>query len=132
MIRAAAVALGAAAPLAALAADAAAASPLAGTLQSLAALGAVVLAILGTAWLLRRLQRGGTVGSTLVRTIAATPVGPRERVVLVEVQDTWLVLGVAQGSVRTLHTLPRADTPRSAQQGFAAWLARAKGERRDA
>src|SRR5260364_17038 len=32
----------------------------------------------------------------------------RERVVIVEVRNTWLVLGVAQGSVRLLHQFPAA------------------------
>jgi flagellar protein FliO/FliZ len=33
-------------------------------------------------------------------------VGQRERVVVVEIGDDWLVLGVAAGQVRALHTLP--------------------------
>ncbi|MHB1061000.1 MAG: flagellar biosynthetic protein FliO, partial [Thiobacillus sp.] len=34
-------------------------------------------------------------------------VGARERVVVVEVDNTWLLLGVGGGNVRLLHTLPR-------------------------
>jgi hypothetical protein len=41
----------------------------------------------------------------------AAAVGPRERVVLVEVADRILVLGVAPGRVNTLHTLDAADLP---------------------
>ena len=33
-------------------------------------------------------------------------VGQRERVVVVEIGNTWLVLGIAAGQVRALHTMP--------------------------
>ena len=65
-------------------------------------LGLFVLA----AWLLKRyLPQVGKPGP--VKVVGATMVGPRERVVVVEVEDTWLVLGVGGGQVRTLHTLPK-------------------------
>ena len=34
---------------------------------------------------------------------------PGERLVVVEVGDTWLLLGVGGGQVSTLHTLPRPE-----------------------
>lgn len=65
-------------------------------------LGLFVLA----AWLVKRyLPQVGRPGP--VKVVGATLVGPRERVVVVEVEDTWLVLGVGGGQVRTLHTLPK-------------------------
>ena len=58
------------------------------------------------AWLFKRyLPQVGKAGPAKV--IGATMVGPRERVVVVEVENTWLVLGVGGGQVRTLHTLPK-------------------------
>lgn len=69
----------------------------------------VLLALFGVLMLLRRI---GTVRSPLggkLRVLGGVAVGPRERVVLVEVADTWLVLGVAPGQVEALHTLPRQD-----------------------
>lgn len=74
-----------------------------GMLLSLALiLGLFVLA----AWLVKRyLPQVGKAGP--VKVVGATLVGARERVVVVEVQDTWLVLGVGGGQVRTLHTLPK-------------------------
>jgi len=75
----------------------------AGMLLSLSLiLGLFVLA----AWLLKRyLPQVGKPGP--VKVVGATLVGPRERVVVVEVEDTWLVLGVGGGQVRMLHTLPK-------------------------
>lgn len=58
------------------------------------------------AWLAKRyLPQIGKIGP--VKIIGSTMLGAREKVVVVEVQDTWLVLGVGGGQVRTLHTLPK-------------------------
>jgi flagellar protein FliO/FliZ len=69
-----------------------------------------LLLILGlfilAAWLARRyLPQIGKPGP--VKVIGTTAVGPRERVVVVEIGDTWLVLGVGGGQVRTLHSQPK-------------------------
>jgi flagellar protein FliO/FliZ len=62
------------------------------------------------AWLARRYLPGmGAQGA--VKVVGTTPVGPRERVVVVEVDNTWLLLGVGGGSVRLLHTLPKPADP---------------------
>jgi flagellar protein FliO/FliZ len=39
--------------------------------------------------------------------VGSTAVGTRERVVVVEVDGTWLLLGVGGGNVRLLHSQPR-------------------------
>lgn len=66
---------------------------------------------IGVAWLARRYLPGmGTQG--VVRVVGTTPVGTRERVVVVEVDGTWLLLGVGGGNVRLLHSQPKpADPP---------------------
>jgi flagellar protein FliO/FliZ len=58
------------------------------------------------AWLARRYLPGMRAHG-VVKVVGTTPVGTRERVVVVEVDDTWLLLGVGGGNVRLLHTLPR-------------------------
>jgi flagellar protein FliO/FliZ len=73
---------------------------------------AVVLALLfASLWLLKRISapRGDAAG--LMRVVAGTAVGARERVVVVEVGTTWLVLGVAPGRVSALAEIPRASLP---------------------
>lgn len=58
------------------------------------------------AWLVKRyVPQVGKTGP--VKVIGATMVGPREKVVVVEIDNTWLVLGVGGGQVRTLHTFPK-------------------------
>jgi flagellar protein FliO/FliZ len=64
------------------------------------------------AWFARRyLPGGGAQG--VVKVVGTTPVGVRERVVVVEVADTWLLLGVGSGNVRLLHSLPRPQAERA-------------------
>lgn len=84
-------------------------SSLASALQMLFGLGVVLAAIGATAWLLRRLAPGQVGRSGDLHVVAAVAVGPKERVVLVDIAETRLVLGVAQGQVTLLHQLPRPD-----------------------
>ncbi|OYY59937.1 MAG: flagellar protein FliO, partial [Hydrogenophilales bacterium 28-61-11] len=56
----------------------------------------------------------GTQGT--VKVVSSTAVGSRERVVLIEVEDTRLLLGVGGGNVRLLHTLPRPGTSLAATE----------------
>ena len=49
-------------------------------------------------------QSAGTRG---LKVAASTSLGPRERVVIVEVEDARLVLGVTASQINVLHTLPR-------------------------
>ncbi len=76
-------------------------------LQVMFGLGLVLAAIAGTAWLLKRLGPGQSSDVGALRVVAGVAVGPKERVVLVDVGDTRLVLGVAPGHVSTLHQMPR-------------------------
>lgn len=96
---------------------------------------AVVIALIfASLWLLKRLSAPRGQAAGLLKVIAATAVGPRERVVVVELGDNWLVLGVAPGQVTSLHQLPRITniTPPTATEGdFASWLKKTL-ERRNA
>ncbi|MBS0299001.1 MAG: flagellar biosynthetic protein FliO [Proteobacteria bacterium] len=82
------------------------------TLQMIGALLLVLAVIVGGTWLLKRFALLPTVASGVVKVVAATGVGQRERVVVVEIDRTWLVLGVAPGRVNKLHVLnkPATDT----------------------
>ncbi|MBW8306921.1 MAG: flagellar biosynthetic protein FliO [Thiobacillus sp.] len=72
----------------------------------LVSLGLILGGFVAVAWLARRYLPGmGAQGA--VKVVGTTAVGARERVVVVEVDNTWLLLGVGGGNVRVLHTLPR-------------------------
>lgn len=122
---------------AALAADAPPAPLGVGSLvQMLLGLGVVLAMLLGGAVFVRRLGRIPGLSNQAIKTIAAASVGTRERVVLLEVADQWVLIGVAPGQVRSLATLPKGQltdlpAPGSMNPGFAQVLQRFK-ERRDA
>lgn len=81
-------------------------------------LGMIVFA----AWALRRLQqRGGPAGSQrqVLRVVGHHALGMKEKLVVVEIEDTWLVLGMTPASITTLHTLPR-PTSAAAEPGSAS------------
>jgi len=106
-----------------------------GILQAVLGLVAVLALVLAAAWLLKRFSGIRASGSGMLRIVGGAAVGQRERIVVVEVGGTWLLIGVAPGQVRTLHTMPRAeaasvaDTPAAADAGFATWLRRMMDKR---
>ncbi|HTJ95024.1 MAG TPA: flagellar biosynthetic protein FliO [Pararobbsia sp.] len=87
----------------------------AGMAQALFGLAIVIVLIFGCAWLARRLGLNRPAARTgLVKLVSTTPLSQKERVVVVEIGETWLVLGVAPGSVSHLHTLPAGETAATA------------------
>lgn len=88
-------------------------APAAGLAQVTLALALVLAAIFATAWAVRRfrLLSGGRVetGATIT-VLAERAVGPRERVVLLQVGGEQVLVGVATGNVRKLHVL-QEDRP---------------------
>ncbi len=65
----------------------------------------VLAAAVGLSWLLRRhvLPRGGA-----IRVIGGLPLGSRERLLLVEVDEVRLLIGVTSQQIQTLHVFPPA------------------------
>lgn len=75
--------------------------------QGLLGLVIVLAALAAFFWFLRRFSPGQSGAQGAVKVVGGVMLGPRERLVVVEVGDTWLLLGVGGGQVNTLHTLPR-------------------------
>ena len=78
----------------------------------------VVLALaVGLSWLLRRyaLPRDG-----LIRVVGGLPLGSRERLLLVEVDKTRLLLGVTATQIQTLHVFAPGTAPPAGAPAF--WL----------
>jgi len=78
------------------------------------------------AWVLKRFGATRAAGSAAVRVVGGVSVGGRERVLIVEVADQWIVVGVAPGRVNALATMPRQEndvlTTAPAAQNFSSWL----------
>ncbi|MCA3183779.1 MULTISPECIES: flagellar biosynthetic protein FliO [unclassified Cupriavidus] len=99
---------------------------------------AVIALILGIAWVARRvgLVRHGS-GSASIKVVNSLALSTRQKVMTVEVGDTWLVLGVSPNEIRPLHTLPAqpdsgaptgSPTNPPMQSGFGERLMRAMQE----
>ena len=100
--------------------------PAQGMLQMLFGLVIVLGMLIGAAWLLKRFSIQQKISGGAIKVIAGAAVGQRERIVLVEVGDTWLLVGVAPGHVSALHTMPKADIPSwdtpISEKKFSSWL----------
>lgn len=91
-----------------------------------------LLVVLGTifvgAWLLRRFGRVPSAIGGAIRIVGGLSMGPRERVILLQVGDTQLLLGVTPGKIQSLHVLDEPVTQAEINSdggGFASRLAAA-------
>ena len=88
----------------------------------------VVLGLLaGALWVLKRVGGGRLAGGSVVKIVGGVSVGNRERVMVVEVADQWIVIGVAPGQVSKLADMPRQEQQQGAAAlpgapNFSAWL----------
>jgi flagellar protein FliO/FliZ len=91
----------------------------------------VVALILALAWLARRMPGVAGTSTPALRVVASLSLGPRERVVVVEVGDTQLLLGVGAAGTRALHTLttPLPSETRKRAVPFAELLAQHFGKK---
>ena len=83
------------------------------TVQMIGALLLVLAVIVVGTGLLKRFSLIPAAASGVVKVVAAAGVGQRERVVVVEIDQTWLVLGVAPGRVNKLHTMTKPGSDAS-------------------
>jgi len=82
----------------------------------------VVFLIFALAWLVRRMGRLQSVIGGSMKLLGGLSLGQRERALLVQVGETQILLGVAPGSVRTLHVFDEpvvTATPTSTGDSFA-------------
>jgi flagellar protein FliO/FliZ len=91
-----------------------------GLLQTIFALLVVLGLLAGLAWFMKRYGPKVTGASANLRVVGALNIGGRERIMVVEVGDQWIVVGAAPGRVNALHTMPR-------QEGEAAIMPAAGG-----
>lgn len=88
----------------------------------------VVLAMMaGSVWMLKRFGLNRAAAGSTVKIVGGVSVGNRERVLVLEIADQWIVVGVAPGRVNSIATLPRQEQAVAAanepiSNNFAAWL----------
>jgi flagellar protein FliO/FliZ len=91
----------------------------------------VVLGVmLGLAWILKRTGKFQMAAGGGLKILGGLSMGARERVVLLQVGETQLLVGVAPGRVQTLHVLdhPLEAREQPAGVGFADQLGRMMGK----
>ena len=86
-------------------------------LQTLVGLAVVIALVFACAWLARRFGLQPSARGQLVRTVGGVSLGGKERVAVVQIGDTWLVVGAAPGNVRLLHTMPAPEAGASSGGG---------------
>jgi flagellar protein FliO/FliZ len=106
-------------------------SPTTGVIQILLALSFVIFLMLAIAWLIKRIGPGMIRQQLPMKVIGGMRIGNREKVMVIEVADQWLVLGITAQQINTLATLPKQELnePNEAKEAetatnnpFANWL----------
>lgn len=95
------------------------ASALPGLGQTMLSLVLVLVVIFALAALLKRVQGVRAGGSGSLRIQAGIQVGAKERVLLIEAAGQQLLIGVAAGSVSTLHVFPESPAAIAGEGGAA-------------
>ncbi len=93
-------------------------------LQVLAGLAIVLALIAAATWAARRVQGWRPQGGGHIRVIEGLAVGTREKLLLVEVDDRRVLIGMCPGRMQALATLP----PARGESSFAGALATAETE----
>jgi flagellar protein FliO/FliZ len=99
-------------------------------LQTILALLFVLALLGGLAWLLKRFGPRASGGTANLRVVGALNLGGRERVMVIEIGDQWIVVGASPGRINALATMPRQEgveppAPLTAMPmagNFADWL----------
>ena len=79
------------------------------TLQTILPLVLVLGLLPGLAWFLKRYGPRAMGASANVKLVGALNIGGRERIMVVEVGDQWIVVGASPGRVNALATMPRQE-----------------------
>ncbi|HEX9171220.1 MAG TPA: flagellar biosynthetic protein FliO [Telluria sp.] len=107
--------------------------PSAGSLlQTILALSFVLALLAGLAWFMKRFGARALMGGSVnLRIVGSLNLGGRERLMVVEVGDQWIVVGASPGRVNALATMPKQESAEQsatlaghmpAASSFAEWL----------
>ena len=81
-----------------------------GLLQTIFALTAVLALLAVLAWFMKRFGPRSHMGTVPIKLVGALSLGGRERIMVVEVGNQWIVVGASPGRVNALATMPAQNT----------------------
>lgn len=117
------------------AAETAVISPTTGLLQIFLGLIAVLTLMAIAAWLFKKIGPVSGGNKLPIKIIGGVSVGNRERIMVVEIADQWIVLGVTANQINTLSTMPKQEklvaesAPMPQENHFSSWLKRTLDKR---
>lgn len=92
----------------------------------------VIAAILVIGWFYSRMRIGAGKAGDVINVVASRPLGPKERLMVIEIGDQQLLVGMTATQLQTLHIFdkPVVDAGQAVdQEGFAGRLKSALLER---
>ncbi|CAN5795598.1 N/A [soil metagenome] len=119
------------------AAEVAGTSPSTGLLQIFLGLIAVLSLMGFAAWFFKKLGPVTSGNKVAVKIVGGVNVGNRERIMIVEVADQWIVVGITATQINTLSTMAKQDipatesTPGIPENQFSTWLKRTLDKRNE-
>ncbi len=85
----------------------------------------VIAAILLLGWFYSKSRSLNSSGDDIINVVATRSLGPKERLMVIEVADLQVLLGMTTAGIRTLHVFDKplaVPEPRAASPNFAARL----------
>jgi flagellar protein FliO/FliZ len=121
------------------AAETAAVSPTTGLLQIFLGLIAVLALMLVAAWFLKKIGPVTSGNKVAVKVVGGVNLGNRERIMVVEVANQWIVVGVTAHQISTLSTLQKQEQEQiitqepviGSENQFSTWLKRTLEKRNE-
>jgi flagellar protein FliO/FliZ len=89
--------------------DQSGASSTGGGIQVLMILIIVLGLMVAAAWLLKKFNATGATSGGAIKIIGGVAIGSRERIMVVEVADQWIVIGVTASNISALATMPKQE-----------------------
>lgn len=89
---------------------------LATVINIFATLGVVIAVILLFAWIFKRIGYNQQSPNGLIKIISGLMLSPKEKIILIEVADQWVLVGITSGVMETLHAFPKTTDPAILEQ----------------
>jgi flagellar protein FliO/FliZ len=100
-------------------------------LKTLLALVLMSVVLFGLLYLVKKMQMSVPGLSRHMKVVGAVPLGQKERLVMIEIYEEWLILGVTSHQIQVLHRLPKPppeERPEQMKQSFMKILHQKMGQ----